>query len=60
MKKVSRQHLVIKRNTLKTLTELPNTAYQRVVGGCDKSGGGGCVTTEQNHGAPPPLRGHAF
>jgi hypothetical protein len=33
MKKASKKHLVIKRNTLKVLTELPSTAYRHVVGG---------------------------
>lgn len=58
MKKVSKQHLVLKRNTLKTLTEVPRTAYRRVVGGevvldcCNKSQpGNGCITTETSHGA---------
>ncbi|HEX8114656.1 MAG TPA: hypothetical protein VF516_43295 [Kofleriaceae bacterium] len=33
MKKASNKHLVLKRDTLKALTELPNTAYRHVVGG---------------------------
>jgi hypothetical protein len=33
MKKTSKKQLVLKRNTLKALTELPNTVYRHVVGG---------------------------
>lgn len=33
MKKASKKPLALKRDTLKTLTELPDTAYGHVVGG---------------------------
>jgi hypothetical protein len=36
MKKASKQHLVLKRNTLKALTVLPDTAYRHVVGGAPR------------------------
>jgi hypothetical protein len=45
MKKTSKKHLVLKRNTLKALTELPNTAYRHVVGGTGGTNGEhGCAS----------------
>jgi hypothetical protein len=35
MKKTPKKHLVLKRDTLKALIELPDTAYRYVVGGCN-------------------------
>lgn len=51
MKKASRQHLVVKRNTLKTLVELPSTDYRHVVGGCNQSEGPSCIGSEKSHGS---------
>jgi len=51
MKKVSKQHLVVKRNTLKTLTGLPSTDYRHVVGGCNPSQGPKCPSNEQTQGS---------
>jgi hypothetical protein len=35
MKKTPKKQLVLKRDTVKALIELPNTAYRFVVGGCE-------------------------
>lgn len=54
MKKTSKKHLVLKRDTLKALTVLPSTVYRHVVGGTNLMDSRTCPT-KANKGGMPPL-----